>query len=83
MLEHHEPIYTSRPEYYIKPTETVASVSEKTGKAIVFANLENINFTPENIIRYSVARFEFRGEGDGRWVVARYSSLPVGEGPGG
>ncbi|CAK1354908.1 hypothetical protein CB0940_01296 [Cercospora beticola] len=75
-------LYGSKPEFYVRPVDITANVSEKTGKATVFANFENVNFTP-GVLRYSVGRLDFQGLGNGRWVCVRYMSVPVGESPAG
>lgn len=74
-------LYASKPEYFVKITDITANVSEKTGKATVFVNLENVNYTPGGVLRYSVGKLEFQGCGNGLWLCVRYTSLPVGEGP--
>lgn len=79
-LHNFKEIYASLPEYFIRIREIHASVNEKTGKAVVFLNMENVNFSPGGVLRYSVGKVEFEGRGEGRWVCVRYSSLPIGEG---
>lgn len=79
-LENFQKLYASLPEYFIRIREIHASVNEKTGKAVVFLNMENVNFSPGGVLRYSVGKVEFEGRGEGRWVCVRYSSLPIGEG---
>lgn len=79
-LQNFQKLYASLPEYFIRIREIHASVNEKTGKAVVFLNMENVNFSPGGVLRYSVGKVEFEGRGEGRWVCVRYSSLPIGEG---
>ena len=72
-------IYAERPNYYIRPTEITANLTEKTGKATVYLHMENVNFSP-GVIRHSIGKLDFVGRGNGFWQVVRYASFPIGEG---
>lgn len=69
-------VYESNPDYYTRTMSVSVYLGDKSEEAEVFANFQNVNYTP-GVIRYSVGHLRFQKEKEsGKWMCVYYGSLP-------